>query len=363
MRTTSRAVVAALVVTGALIGAPSALAQEGELIGRKVRTGDVVVVGPEETVEGDVYAFAADVRVEGEVTGDLIAASGTVSVSGTVGGDLMAAAGAVNVSGTVGGDARLAAGQVDVAGVVGEDLLATTGPLRVEGEVGGDLLFATGQTTLAGRVNGDVLGTTGSYTSSGTIGGTETVTIQERPVGERPNPLVRGLRRFAALLVFGLALMWGRRRWVTGPPEEIDRAPGAVIGWGVVFLAGLVAVPLAAVLVGAVVALILGLLGLGLLVGLVLLSVLAVLAMVALVAFVVIAFVAPVVTAVWLAGLFLPRETGAYLVLAVGLVILVGLGLIPFLGPLVGVVVTVLGAGAIIRSSRAAAGPVAPVQG
>jgi cytoskeletal protein CcmA (bactofilin family) len=119
-----------------------------------IRQGDVVTVGPTQTINDDVYAFGGTVDVQGRVNGDVVAAGGTVTIHGTVTGDLLAAGGTTTVAGTVGGTVRAAGGTTTIDGPVGKDVLVTGGTVRLEpsARVGRDLLTGAGSVILAGQV-------------------------------------------------------------------------------------------------------------------------------------------------------------------------------------------------------------------
>ncbi len=328
--------------------AAAAIAQEQFLDG-KVRTGDSVTVPEGEVVEGDLYAFAGQVVVAGRVTGDVFAFGGSVQVPGQVEGDVFAGAGTVDVNGTVDGDLRMAGGQLSVAGAIGEDLLAGAGQLNVSGTIGEDVVFGAGTASLSGAVEGDVLGRSGTYDRTGSVAGTEDVEIEEPRETEAPNPVVRALSRFASLLLVGLGLLWLGRRLLEGAIQDLDAAPGRAALWGLVLLIALVVAPIGVTIIGLLLAILLGWLGLGLLVGLVI-SLIVLTWVVAFIAgFILVAILAPIVVATWIADRLLPEESPAWVAMSVGLAVLVGLGLIPYVGPLIGLAVSLLGGGAWLR--------------
>ncbi len=343
--------VVAVVVT-LFLGGVAVAQQTSSVLGGKVRTGDTVTVASAETVDGDLYVFAGDVRIDGTVTGDVVAFAGQIRIDGTVGGDVLASAGTVDVTGAVAGDLRVGAGQVEVTGPVGEDVLAAAGQVTVRGDVGGDLIFGAGQVTVTGDVDGDVFGRAGAYTNTGTVGGSEAVHINRPEPRRTRRPLARALGRFVSAFLLGLALLaYRRRRWLDETVGRLRDELGPSAGWGLLFLLGLVLVPVGAVVVGILLALFFGWLGLGPLVAVTVLSVVAVWALVVFVAFLVITLLAPITVGTWLAGLVLSDSTPLYLVTALGLAALVAVGLVPVLGPLVGLGVTILGGGAWLRTA------------
>jgi hypothetical protein len=351
-----------LVVTTSLLLATVAMAaaQEEEL-GGKVRSGDQITVPAGDTVDGDLYAFAGTVTIEGEVTGDVVAFGGQVDIPGRVGGDVLVAAGIVDLSGVVEGDARVSGGTISVSGDVGEDLFLAGGQATVTGDVGEDLVFGTGDMEVRGAVAGDVLGGTGEYRNTGTVGGSEDVRIEEPEVRER-SLVARAVTTYVAVLLVGLLvglLNRGHRLGVT--IGMLRREAGPALLWGLAFLVVLVVTPVATLIMGTLLALVFGWLGLGPFVVAIVLSMIAIWAVTALVAFLLIAFLAPISVGSWLAGAVLPDTTPTFVAMAVGVAVLVALGLIPVAGPLIGLGVTVLGAGAWLRSLRRGVGE--PVSG
>ncbi len=87
------------------------------------RAGDDVEIPVGTVIADDLYVAGGDVRIRGRVDGDLVVMGGNVTVSGDVRDDLIAAGGQVNVSGAVGETIRAAGGTITVAGPVGRDLI------------------------------------------------------------------------------------------------------------------------------------------------------------------------------------------------------------------------------------------------
>lgn len=334
-------------ILGLLLSAGAvAAAQQETLLDGKVRTGDSISIGAGETIDDDLYVFGGTVDVNGTITGDLIVFGGQVRIDGTVNGDVMAGSGTVDVNGTVGGDVRVGAGQLNIDGTVGEDVFAGAGQIGVSGEIGGDLVFGAGQVRVDGVIGGDVLGSTGDYDRSGTVGGSENVTIEQPAEREQPNILTRWLERFASLLVLGLIIMWASRSLLERSVTAIDTRLGSVVVRGLIALAAVVVLPIAVTVAAALLAALFAWIGLDLLVGLMIVEIVVVWLVAALLAFVFVVVIAPVTVAVWAGNKALPDDTAGYLALAVGLAVLVALQLVPILGGLVGLVVTIVGAGA-----------------
>jgi cytoskeletal protein CcmA (bactofilin family) len=140
------------------------------------RGGDAPSIGASETVDDDVLLAGQAVRIDGRVTGDVYAFGQSVTVNGTIDGDLIGAAQQVVVVGSVGGNVRAAGAQLDVRGSVGKNVtlaganISVAGPAKVGGsaligaatvEVGGQvgrgLTVGASQLDIAGQVGGPVL--------------------------------------------------------------------------------------------------------------------------------------------------------------------------------------------------------------
>ncbi len=341
------------VVLGGLVvilGSSVALAQEIKL-GGKLRAGDEVVIPSDETVDGDLYAAGAQVRIDGTVDGDLVAASGQVQVSGEVTGDVLAGSGNVDISGQVGGDARVGAGQVTVGGSVGEDLVVGSGQVTLtsSGSVGEDFIFGTGQTTLDGDVTGDVLGSTGAYTRRGTVGGTEDVTIVRRKDVTAGDRILDGVQRFVAILVVGALLLWLLPRVVNGGAETLRRRPWASLGVGLLGMVGVVVLVAAIILAAVLLAIGFGLIRMDDLVGITIFAMTTVLHGLAFVFFLTVAYGAQAVVGMALGRLAVGSEPARrWGALALGVLLVAVLSSLPVAGGWFGLVFAVFGLGALI---------------
>src|SRR5438552_154402 len=195
-----------------LVLAASLVLGKGQLLGGKLRTGDVVTVPADESWKGDLYLLGGRATVAGTVDGDLTVLSGQVDIVGTVTGDLLAAGGNISISGNVGGDVRLAGGQINVAGTVQEDLAVAGGQVTIPSgsKIGGDLIVSGGQVTMSGSVAGNVEGAAGNYVSGGTVAGTEHVVVapSRQSAAVTGEPVLDALRHFVVVFLFGAVLLW-----------------------------------------------------------------------------------------------------------------------------------------------------------
>jgi cytoskeletal protein CcmA (bactofilin family) len=246
--TARRALALALVVTLVLSVVPGLAAAE-------TRTGGTVVVGQNETVRGDLDAFAGSVVIRGTVTGDVNAFGGDVFVAegARVGGDLKVASGSIRVAGTVDGGVSGAAGDLIVleSGSVGS-LEAGAGTVTIDGTVRGDATVGAERLVVgsAGVVEGDLRYDADRFRNDGTVQGR---VVRDRSISQGPefepvsgfgDAVLSAYGFLVSLLLGGLLLLVFPRF----SSRVADRAVGDPVRSGGVGLLALVAVPLALVL-------------------------------------------------------------------------------------------------------------------
>ncbi|ELZ21875.1 hypothetical protein C477_04529 [Haloterrigena salina JCM 13891] len=290
--------------------------EEGETVDSLEAFGGTVIV--EGTVTGDVSAVAGDVRIDGDVEGDLEAVGGSVTIAGTVQGDVEAAAGSVTITedGVVGGTTSIGAGTVVVDGTLEGDaeIGAETIQLGESASIAGDLRYG-------GTLEGNTDAVTGTTEQDSSVGVDVAPTIQ---------PIASWLFAAYALalnLVLGAALLALFPRFSDGVASRAASTPGRS-----------------------------GLVGLGVLVGVPVLLVAVALTVIGIPFSIVGAFLFALV--VWLGLVYGRFAVGAWLLslvgvgnhwlaLVVGLVIGAALGLVPYVGDLLNLLVLLLGVGAL----------------
>lgn len=265
------------------------------------RSGSEVNIGPEETVNDDLYATGGTVNINGTVNGDLVAAGGSVNIRGAINGDVIASGGSVVVSGmvrdnvrasggsvvissTVSGDVVAAGGSVELGpeASVGRDLVVGAGSVQIDGSIGRDLLIGGGSATINGTVGGDVkaelgegltLGPTArvegdlAVTSPQEIEVAQGSAVLGNTVYEEPTTslfwvrvrdtagirvvqdIVSRVQWFLGTAVVGLLLLWMVPRTLEGTSETVIRAPWSSLGLGV---AVLVLAPIAIIIAAAI---------------------------------------------------------------------------------------------------------------
>lgn len=134
-----------------------------------------------EKVEGDAYLVGGNASIDADVSGDLYVGGGSVTINSNIGQDLVVAGGKVTVVGNVLGDIRLLGGQLSVYGKVGEDIIFAGGTADVgkTAFVNGSVLATAGILTIDGQVKGDVRGMMGMLLLNGTVGQNVIVTVED----------------------------------------------------------------------------------------------------------------------------------------------------------------------------------------
>lgn len=290
---------------------------DGETVDGITAVAGTIVVEEGGTVEGDVSGLAGNVYVDGTVEGDVSVAAGNVEIGGTVSGDVSAAAGNLLIAegATVGG-VEAGAGKVRLEGTVEGDVSvgAETIVLGEEASIGGDM-----------RYDGDLEGTEGAV--AGDLVRDSTVGVE---VGPTIGPATSWLFDAYALLLnllLGAVLLVLFPRFSAG---VADRVAGEPVRTGLVGLGVLVAVPVVLVAVAITV------------VG------------------IPVAFVGSLLfaLAIWIGTVYGRFAVAAWLLSAAGvehrwLALVVGLvagailGLVPYLGGLINLLVFLLGFGAL----------------
>lgn len=339
-------------------------------------------------IYSDFIRIAKVVQIDGKIHGDAFLAGGVVVVNGAIEGDLFVLGGKVTINGTVGNSIRIVGGDVTINGAVGRNTLLVCGNCLVTNgaSISGSLLAGAGNLELsAGRIgkgfrffgnrlylNSEianeafvvsqqqfVLGPNASvsgdlkYTGSSQAVLSKGATVSGSITYERNNPEEDFPRFFGAKTLFdlrdtlapvinfgflvialliGFLLMGIFPRWFEKSVLAIERKPAASFGAGLIALitVPVVAILLAITIVGIPVSLVAILFGYTIYV------------------------LASFIGAFFIGRLILMRFFGERRgwALAVGLVFFYLIGLLPFVGQTVRLIVTVFAIGGIVLSYR-----------
>ena len=352
----------------------------GPLVEIAASGGDISTAGASVTITGtaaDIQAAGAAVNVRADATGDVQLAGAQVRYLGDVGGKLQVAGASVDVRGNVGGEFDAAGAVVFSNAVVSRDVRigGATVTLGVGSDIAGDLKAGAANLTVFGHIAGKVDVGAGLFTFNGQADGDVEARAAQVVIGATAriggNLIVYSLRD--PVIADGAEISGTVTRYA--PPDWWDRpgwawlfgfaayvAAGTVVAGIVMMLFGgrafvtaighvrhrpvssflfgilaLVLIPFIAVVLMATI--------IGISVGVAILLVMPFL----------IVFGHAIAAAGIAAGILVRRPgdigTGAgLLMLIIGAIILVAIGLIPFVGPILVAIALILGIGAFTRT-------------
>ncbi len=347
------------------------------------------------TVEGDLIAVGQDIIINGTVQDDARIAGAALFVgeNAKIGSDIIGVGASLEThkGSTIGQDVVFAGGQALFAGDISRNGIVAAGGLELRGMIGGNLKADVGNPdqnrgdspksyisnssisiadvkkglTIApgAKIGGDL-----EYTSSkqfdipaGAVAGKVTYTKpkDDKNVAKPPSMTQRvidgGLdviRMIVTLLLFGMLLGWLFPVFVKSATERIKTAPLPALGEGILSIAAFCFSLLVLVIAMIIGAILFGVLTLGEITGtIVVLGLLAIFALI--VGFVLVSsFVAQIVVSTLGGQLILARikpelAEHKYWPLVIGVVIFALLAALPFIGPLINLIVVLFGLGAL----------------
>lgn len=141
------------------------------------------------TVDRNVYAGGGQVAPAGPVKGDFTAGGGKVVVDQPIAGDATVAGGSVSLRAPVGDDVRAAGGDVSIESKVGGELLAVGANITLtpSAAVGRGAKLYGSNVGMAGRIDGDLTATGQKVTINGEVRGNARLVAEEVELG----PLAR----------------------------------------------------------------------------------------------------------------------------------------------------------------------------
>lgn len=154
-----------------------------------------------EALIDDAYLASGNATIDENIDGDLYIVGGNVTINGDISEDLVVIGGWVNIFGNVGDDVRVLGGSVAIYGNVGDDVLA--GGIKVDvtksSTVGGSVILGSGFLTIDGNVMEDVRGIVGMLILNGIIEGDMVVTVEEK-IDISEKAMIKGNLKYSAIL-------------------------------------------------------------------------------------------------------------------------------------------------------------------
>lgn len=368
-------------VIGALI---FALALPPSAVAAEIHHGDPSYTLPAgQEVKTDLIVAGERTRIDGDVDGDLIVFSPSVTVNGHIKGDILGFGQEIQVNGPVDGNVRVWCQSLTINSAVAKNVMTWSGrtELAEKATVGGTLTMFSGASELDGRVAGDLLAYAGDLDLNGTLGSDANIRGDRLTIGSTAQILghtkYRGRRQphidegaklaspidvtlikrgpnygqiayywhavllWGASFLFGLLLLFLFPAFFARAVNTANKA-GVSIGLGILLL---FATPIAAFIACITIV------GLGV-------------GIATLLAYAIAVYAAQIFVASWLGEKMLGIGSGvgpAIGRLAIGLAILRVLRMVPYAGPIIGLLIVVWGMGALAlaihRSIRTEAAP------
>ncbi len=150
-----------------------------------------------QTVDTDLIVVGSDrTEIDGNVNGDLIVFSNSVTVNGHVTGDILAFAQTIRVDGPVDGNVRVMCQTLSLGSTVGKNVSAWAGSVELDqkSSIGGSMTLGSGNANLAGRIAGDFLALSGDVDINGSLGRNATIRAQGLNIGS--NAEITGRTKF-----------------------------------------------------------------------------------------------------------------------------------------------------------------------
>lgn len=353
------------VVEGDILGTGQEIILNGTVEDDARVAGMVITLGEAAHVADDmlVGAYSLESKAGSVVAGDLFFGGAQALLAGDVNGDLSVAGGGLELLGTVGGDVQAEVGSASDAPVFSPFAFMPNMPAVPTMEWG---LTVGDQAQIGGDLNysGPVAATIPTNAVSGEVSFEQVIptTTQQEVVTPTPtqnalNWLYTFLRQLVALLIVGAIMVWMAPHWTSKVAYYIQEKPLPTFGWGLLTVALILLAIGLTIAVMVMLAMTFGALTLSSVAGgIVMLGLFVTFGLVLLFAFTVTYFSKVIV------GLFLGRylfnrfnsrlADSKQWSMALGVLLIVLLTAIPYVGWLIGLAVTLLGFGALWMEGR-----------
>ena len=124
----------------------------------EIQTGNTYMLAPDIAIEDNLIVVSGEIEINGTVKGDVFAAGGEIHIRGIIEGDLMAAGGNIMIheGAVIQKNAHLAGGQITIDGSVNKDINLFTGEGYISGPVKGNIRAEAGSLQLNSIVSGSI---------------------------------------------------------------------------------------------------------------------------------------------------------------------------------------------------------------
>ncbi len=352
-------------VDGDLMGAGQEFTINGTVEDDVRIGGTVITLGEAARIGDDLMAgaYSLESMVGSLVEGDMLIGVGQSRLAGDIDGDLWLSGGGLELLGTVGGDVQAEVGSATDAPVFSPFTFMPNAPsvpafawgltLDDQAQIGGDLTYTSSAeaaipaSLVAGNVSFE------QVIPDTTVATEEVVT----PTQQAMNWLASVFRQLVTLLIIGVLMVWLAPHWTNKVSTYVQEKPLPSLGWGLLTVAAILIAVVFILFAMVLLALALGALTFDGLASTVIMSGLFVVFGLGLLFAFTVAFFAKIVVGV-AAGRFIFKlfnsklANNEYWSMVLGVVLIVFLVAIPWIGPLVGLIVSLFGFGAFWQEGR-----------
>jgi cytoskeletal protein CcmA (bactofilin family) len=141
----------------------------------------------DETLHSDAIISANFAHIDGTVQGDVIALVQDMSITGHVEGDVIVFARSLRITGQVDGNVRSYSQFTTISGNIGRNVTAGCETFQLDpgGKIGWGLILGANDAILSGAIGRNLLAGTKSTEIDGTVGGNVTLALQRATIGPR----------------------------------------------------------------------------------------------------------------------------------------------------------------------------------
>jgi len=148
------------------------------------RAGEQASISKNEKIVNDVYIAGGSVTSSGNIKGDLITGGGNVVITGDVESDVIAGGGNITILSNIGDDVRVGGGTIIITGKIGGDLIAGGGQINITGAgIGGDVAIGAGDVRIDAPVAGNLFIAGGNVFINAPIGGDVKIQAEKVTLG------------------------------------------------------------------------------------------------------------------------------------------------------------------------------------
>ena len=116
----------------------------------------VISVSKDQIIDGNFIRAGSSIEIDGNVKGDVIVAGNSITINGAVAGDVIAVGNLIRISGPVGGSIRVAGSTIEINGAVERNVWAAGNTVTIgpNASVGWDVLLGGATVEIEGPVSG-----------------------------------------------------------------------------------------------------------------------------------------------------------------------------------------------------------------